>query len=124
MVFGSYIHFPESGITKVGGGTLESLDKDPARPEPCSRYPVRADRGTPKIQGPLGSFAVFVGTEGSGAFCLGAAGSSSVGAVSGVSTLILRSTDSCSSDTTLTKSVAGVPVVAPFMNSSQMGRAA
>src|SRR6266478_6539317 len=68
--------------------------------------------------------AVFAGGEAAGGFSLGAGGSSSVGAVSGVSTLMWCSPACCSSGTTLLKSIRGVPATAPCMNSSQMGSAA
>src|SRR5713101_1619773 len=65
--------------------------------------------------------AVLLGGEAVGGFSLG---SSSVGAVSGVSTLMRCSPASCSNVTTLAKSSTGCPSSDAFMNSSQMGSAA
>src|ERR1700675_2371306 len=76
---------------------------------------------TPEV---VGAAVVLVGGVATGGFTLGAAGSSSVGAVSGVSTLEWCPSACCSSGTTLAKSSAGWPSSAVFMNSSQIGSAA
>src|SRR5258706_15237207 len=70
------------------------------------------------------SVTLLVGGRMGAGFARGEAGSSSVGAVSGVSTARGWSRASFSNGTTLAKSRGGIRAVAPCMNSSQIGNAA
>ena len=113
---------PHTPYLRVGLEFLKDGSAFCAEPNPRSRLQPR-----PRNQRGAAGFATLVATDFAGAkggFSFGAPGSSSVGAVSGVSTLIWWSAASRSSGITLVKSSGDIPANACCINSIQIGSAA